>query len=100
MQMLGKPGKPLLLVQRGVARMQQPARRVIDIHQHTDYRGRTLRKPGDDRAPRDRDVHQRVGAERFHHDQRLDAVREILRDSGAITAEEYEAKKQELLGRL
>ena len=32
--MLGKPGKPLPLVQRGVARMQQLSRRVIDVHQH------------------------------------------------------------------
>ena len=34
MQMLGQPRKPLRLVQRGVARMQQLSRRVIDVDQH------------------------------------------------------------------
>ena len=33
-EMTCKPGQPFRLVQRGVARMQQLARRVIDIHQH------------------------------------------------------------------
>ena len=32
--MAGEPGQPFRLVQRGVARMQQLARRVIDIDQH------------------------------------------------------------------
>ena len=32
--MAGKPCQPFRLVQRGVARMQHLARRVIDVHQH------------------------------------------------------------------
>lgn len=34
MQLRGEPGQPLRLVQRGVARMQQVSRRMVDIHQH------------------------------------------------------------------
>jgi len=34
LQVPGKPGKPLRRVQRGMARMQQVVRGVVDVHQH------------------------------------------------------------------